>query len=124
MKLKLAWTAVTLTGLAFGIGWCFLPDDPISQATCDSLKKGMTEAEVIDVVGREWDASGSNWCHVMGAGGFEGKTAKWNGPGGSIHVAFRSELGDEQRVSWMHFFPSDTPLHQRILSTVRKRLRW
>ena len=56
MKRKLAWVCLLVSPLLIGGVALFLLDrDPITQANCDRIKKGMTEKEVEDILGSKND---------------------------------------------------------------------
>jgi len=48
---KLLCVTMALAALGLGAAYCCLPADPISEATCEKIKKGMPEKEVIELLG-------------------------------------------------------------------------
>jgi hypothetical protein len=77
MKRKLAWVCLLVSPLVVGGTVLFLlPRDPITQANCDRIKRGMSEAEVVAILGREKDdAWGWGQHHLF-----------WKGARGTILV--------------------------------------
>jgi len=85
MKRKLVWVCLLVSPLVIGGTVLFLlPRDPITQANCDRIKQGMSEAEVVAILGREKDELQWGWFLT------------WKGPTGSICVHFPT--GDRRIV--------------------------
>jgi hypothetical protein len=102
MKRKLAWVCLLVSPLVLGGAvLVLLPRDPITQANCDKIKKGMTIEEVEAILGREKDDVSPRNC-------WWGETAFiWNGSRGSIwvEVADPPILVKNARFSQFSFYP-------------------
>jgi hypothetical protein len=107
------WIAATAVAVTFGIGWFYVPTDP-GQATCDKLKYGMSEAEVIEVIGRKWDICGGGPVGNLKMH----KTAQWSGSQGTIVVLFEDD--QYSRLYEAEFIPSGLTWWDRLL----KRIGW
>jgi len=113
MRRALICTAAALTALIPVGAYIFFPADPISQATCDRIKEGFTESQVIQLVGRKWDElTDSCWS--------TGTVGRWHGNNGSIDVVFVAPNGQELRVYRAEYVPSTLSWWERI----RKHLGW
>jgi hypothetical protein len=69
-----------LAGLA---GWILHDPDPVSEANIHRIQIGMTQREVIDILGEPVDETGDGLLSAPDAGWV------WEGPNITIHVHFR-----------------------------------
>jgi hypothetical protein len=105
MKRKLAWACLLVSPLVIGGAVFFLPDpDPITQANCAKIRKGMTKKDVVGILGRQndWEL---HWgtTHVF----------IWNGATGRIGV--QMEFTDNPIfVATAEFTPSRPHILERI----------
>jgi|SRR5579864_8506495 len=109
MKKKLAWVCLLVSPLVLGGAWfCFSNRDPITQANCDRIKKGMTEKELDAILGTEkisdFDRDGP-------------ADFIWQGSRGRIIVLMGKS--DPALVNLAHFIPSPP---QNILEKIRNWL--
>lgn len=115
MKRKLAWVCLLVSLLLLGgAAFCFGDRDPISQANCDRIKRGMTEKEVEDILGR-----GKDWVDE-----FEGPTKVatcfvWKGSRGTILVGIADPLANPPLVIDAIFWESSP---QTIVEKMRNWL--
>src|SRR5713226_6795075 len=93
-KKRLAWVSLLVSPLVLGgAALCLSDRDPITQANCDRIKKGMTEKEVETILGREKDEVDE----------FEGPTKVvtcfvWQGSRGTILVGIADPLANPPLV--------------------------
>jgi hypothetical protein len=112
MKRKLAWVCLLVSPLVIGGGVLFfLPRDPISQANCDRIKEGMSEAEVVAILGREKDEVWG-WAQLHHS---------WIGARGTIMVDFFAATPSTIFVRRASFRPSPP---QTTLEKIRGWLGW
>jgi len=101
------WMTAALVALVLGIGYVSRPADPISQHTCERIRKGMTKAEAVAVVGRD--------CDDLSGFPLGPLYARWHGSNGFISVMFVDD-----GVTDAAFVPE--PL--TWWNSLRKRLGW
>src|SRR5262245_32408628 len=103
MKRKLAWVCLLVFRLVMGGPVLFFrPRDPITQANCNRIKQGMSEAEVVAILGRHKDeAWGWGQHHLF-----------WKGARGTIQVDV--EVGNIPEATYVvqsaSFHPPQTML--------------
>jgi hypothetical protein len=82
----------------------YLFRDPINESACERIKEGMTEADVIRILGRPCDylnyyeaktqdASDGDWKVLE-----RGERKFWHGPAGKVTVDFEDKTGTVQGV--------------------------
>jgi hypothetical protein len=100
--------ALALVGLAAGGLLLFVGRDPITPSNCARLQKGMTQAQVEAILGREPD-----W--LIPDDEFYGGLA-WRGPDGRIEVYFNE---DEVAIAARYF-----PERRTLVDRLRRLLPW
>jgi hypothetical protein len=87
MKKKLAWLCLLVSPLVLGgAAFCLSDRDPITKANCDRIKEGMTEKEVVAILGRKWDVEASL--------GGDRHAFQWDGSRGTIDVRMEKAVVD------------------------------
>ena len=110
MKRKLAWICLLVSPLLIGGSvLVLLPRDPITQANCDRIRQGMSEAEVAAILGREKDETwGWGQLHLW-----------WKGARGTIRVDV-AQVGNVPEPCYAVLSASFTPSPpQTILEKIR-----
>ena len=112
MKRKLVWVCLLVSPLVIGGTVLFLlPRDPITQANCDRIKQGISEAEVVAILGREKD---EEWGWVQ--------LHHWIGPSGIIMVDFVGANTPSDLIVQRAWFTPSRP--ETMLEKIRNWLGW